>query len=53
MDLKDRDELAVELGTKVLESADYLRLFMPEYVAKIPCVWCGQTFIITVELSDD
>ena len=53
MDLKDKEELALEIGTQVLEDADNLRLFMPDMVATFPFTWCGSTYRLMIEMTDE
>ena len=52
MELKDKEELALEIGNQVLSDADNLRLFMPDMIATFPFVWCGETYLVTVEMTD-
>lgn len=52
MELKNREALAEEIGNQVLSDADNLRLFMPSFAATFPFVWCGETYLVTVEMTD-
>lgn len=50
--LKDKDALAHEIGLRVIEDANLLRLYMDEtFAAKFPIVWAGQRFKITIEME--
>lgn len=52
-ELKDADTLAVEIGQRVIENADALRLYMDEtFAAKFPILWAGRTFSVTVAMEE-
>lgn len=53
MELRHRDELVLEIGTRILDDADKLRAFMPEFTATFPFVWCGSTYRVTIEMTND
>lgn len=51
MELKDKDELAMDLGNRLLDDADNIRRFMPDHYGKFWFVWHGKRF--KVELCMD
>ena len=51
MELKDKDKLARDLGNRLLDDADNIRLFMPDHYGKFWFVWRGKRF--KVELCMD
>lgn len=50
--LKNKDALAHEIGLRVIEDAELLRLYMDEtFAAKFPIIWSNRRYKITVEME--
>jgi hypothetical protein len=50
--MKNEDELALEVGQRVIDDADALRMYMDEtFTASFPIVWAGRKFTITVQME--
>lgn len=48
----ETDSTAEIIGKQVLDSADYLRLFLPGFQARFPLDYAGQRFWVRVHLDD-
>lgn len=53
MEYKERDELVLDLGSRILDDADKLRLFMPDHCATFWFVWRGHNFKILLNMEED
>ena len=53
MELKDKDELAFDLGNRLLDDADNIRLFMPDHYGKFWFVWRGKRFKVELCMDPD
>ena len=50
--LKNKDALAHEIGLRVIEDAELLRLYMDEtFAAKFPIIWSNRRYKITIEME--
>lgn len=52
-DFKPEPEFAAELGARIIEDADKLRVFMPDMAARIKFAWAGRTFEIVLSMEDE
>lgn len=53
-ELKQRADLAADIGDRVIENADSLRLYMDEtFTAKFPFIWAGRRFNVVIEMEGD
>lgn len=52
-DFKPEPEFAAELGARIIEDADKLRVFMPDMVAEIKFAWAGRAFQIVLSMEDE
>jgi hypothetical protein len=52
MQYKERDELVLDLGGRLLDDADKLRLFMPDHCATFWFEWRGETFRIVLNMEE-
>lgn len=52
MELKNKDELAAELGTRLIEDADKIRLFMPDHAGRFGFKWNGALFQVIVHMDE-
>ena len=51
-ELKPRDDLAADIGERVIATADSLRLYMDEtFTAKFPFIWAGRRFNVMIEME--
>lgn len=51
-ELKPHDDLATDIGERVIENADSLRLYMDEtFTAKFPFIWAGRRFNVMIEME--
>ena len=53
--MKDRiaeEDLAEYIGKRVLDSADYLRRFLPDFQARFPLNYAGKRFWVRVHLDE-
>lgn len=51
-ELKQRQDLAFDIGDRVIENADSLRLYMDEtFTAKFPFIWAGRRFNVMIEME--
>lgn len=53
LDFKPEPEFAAELGARIIEDADKLRVFMPDMEARIKFAWVGRTFEIVLSMEDE
>ena len=53
LDFKPEPEFAAELGARIIEDADKLRVFMPDMAARIKFDWAGRTFQIVIIMEDE
>lgn len=53
MELKDKDELAFDLGNRLLDDADNIRLFMPDHYGKFWFKWRGHHFNVELCMDPD
>ena len=53
LDFKPEPEFAAELGARIIEDADKLRVFMPDMSARIKFAWAGRTFEIVLSMEDE
>ena len=52
MEYKERDELVLDIGSRILDDADKLRLFMPDHCATFWFVWRGESFRIVMNMEE-
>lgn len=52
IELKPEPEFAAELGARIIEDADKLRVFIPDMAARIKFAWAGRTFEIVLSMED-
>ena len=53
-EIKPRADLAADIGDRVIENADSLRLYMDEtFTAKFPFIWAGRRFNVMIEMESD
>ena len=53
-ELKPRADLAADIGERVIENADSLRLYMDEtFTAKFPFIWAGRRINVMIEMESD
>ena len=53
LDFKPEPEFAAELGARIIEDAEKLRVFMPDMAARIKFAWAGRTFQVVRSMEDD
>jgi hypothetical protein len=53
MEYKDRDKLIIDLGSRLIDDADKLRLFMPDHCAIFWFEWRGKSFKIVMNMEED
>ena len=46
------EDLAEYIGKRVLDSADYLRRFLPDFQARFPLDYAGKRFWVRVHLDE-
>ena len=46
------EDLAEYIGKQVLDSADYLRRFLPDFQARFPLDYAGKRFWVRVHLDE-
>ena len=46
------EDLAEYIGKQVLDSADYLRRFLPDFQARFPLDYAGRRFWVRVHLDE-
>ena len=52
MELKDRDELISDLGGRILDDADKLRLFIPDHIGVFWFTWHGRKFKVSLHMDE-
>jgi hypothetical protein len=51
-ELKPRADLAADIGERVIDTANSLRLYMDEtFTAKFPFIWDGRRFNVMIEME--
>lgn len=54
-EIKKKDELILDLGNRLLDDADKLRLFIPDHIGTFRFLWHGKLFKVQInmETSDE
>ena len=53
LDFKPEPEFTAELGARIIEDAEKLRVFMPAMAARIKFAWAGRTFEIVLSMEEE